>query len=36
MILRNDNKYSGNMGLSLKLDEYGHVEKPFIEQLKGF
>ena len=35
MILSNDNKYRGNIGSSLKLDEYSHVEKPFIEQLKG-
>jgi type I restriction enzyme R subunit len=35
MILSNDNKYRGNFGSSLKLDEYSHVEKPFIEQLKG-
>ena len=35
MILSNDNKYRGNIGSSLKLDEYNHVEKPFIEQLKG-
>jgi len=35
MILSNDNKYRGIMGSSLKLDEYSHVEKPFIEQLKG-
>lgn len=35
MILSNDNKYRGNMGSSLKLDEYSHVEKPFLEQLAG-
>ena len=35
MILSNDNKYRGNIGSSLKLDEYSHVEKPFVEQLKG-
>ncbi len=35
MILSNDNKYRGNIASSLKLDEYSHVEKPFIEQLKG-
>ncbi|MFN8238582.1 MAG: HsdR family type I site-specific deoxyribonuclease [Chitinophagales bacterium] len=35
MILSNDNKYRGSIGSSLKLDEYSHVEKPFIEQLKG-
>ncbi len=34
MILSNDNKYRGNLGSTLKLDEYNHVEKPFIEQLK--
>lgn len=33
MILSNDNKYRGNIGSSLKLDEYSHVEKPFLEQL---
>ena len=31
MILSNDNKYRGN--LTLKLNEYSHVEKPFLEQL---
>ena len=35
MILSNDNKYRGNLGSSLKLDEYSHVEKPFMEQLAG-
>ena len=35
MILSNDNKYRGNLGSTLKLDEYSHVEKPFIEQLAG-
>lgn len=35
MILSNDNKYSGNLGSTLKLDEYSHVEKPFLEQLAG-
>lgn len=35
MILSNDNKYSGNLGSTLKLDEYSHVEKPFLEQLEG-
>ena len=34
MILSNDNKYRGNLGSTLKLDEYNHVEKPFMEQLK--
>lgn len=33
MILTNDNKYRGNLGTNLKLDEYTHVEKPFLEQL---
>lgn len=33
MILSNDNKYRGNLGNTLKLDEYSHVEKPFLEQL---
>lgn len=35
MILSNDNKYRGNLGSTLKLDEYSHVEKPFLEQLAG-
>jgi type I restriction enzyme R subunit len=35
MILSNDNKYRGNLGTTLKLDEYSHVEKPFLEQLAG-
>lgn len=35
MILSNDNKYRGNLGSILKLDEYSHVEKPFLEQLAG-
>lgn len=35
MILSNDNKYRGNLGSILKLDEYNHVEKPFMEQLKA-
>lgn len=34
MIISNDNKYSGSQREILKLDEYNHVEKPFIEQLK--
>ncbi|MFE6168446.1 type I restriction endonuclease subunit R [Viridibacillus arvi] len=34
MIITNDNKYSGSQKESLRLDEYNHVEKPFIEQLK--
>jgi type I restriction enzyme, R subunit len=35
MILSNDSKSSSSLTSSLKLDEYSHVEKPFIEQLKG-
>ena len=35
MILSNDIRYSGNLGDTLKLDEYSHVEKPFLEQLAG-
>ena len=35
MILSNNNKNRGNIATSLNLDEYSHVEKPFIEQLKG-
>lgn len=35
MILSNDNKYRGNLGSTLKLDEHSHVEKPFLEQLAG-
>jgi type I restriction enzyme R subunit len=35
MILSNDNKYRGNLSSTLKLDEYSHVEKPFLEQLAG-
>lgn len=35
MILSNDNKYKGNQGTALKLDEYNHVEKPLLEQLEG-
>ncbi len=35
MILSNDSKYRGNLGDTLKLDEYSHVEKPFLEQLAG-
>lgn len=35
MIVSNDNKYRGNLGSTLKLDEYSHVEKPFLEQLAG-
>ncbi len=33
MILQNDNKSS--LGRALKLDEYTHVEQPFMEQLKS-
>lgn len=35
MIISNDNKYSGTQRESLKLDEYNHVEMPFLEQLKN-
>ncbi|MCU5108357.1 HsdR family type I site-specific deoxyribonuclease [Bacillus cereus] len=35
MILSNDGKYKGNQGQHLKLDEYNHVEKPFLEQLEN-
>ncbi|MGR3809081.1 type I restriction endonuclease subunit R [Jiulongibacter sp. NS-SX5] len=35
MILSNDNRYKGSQGKALKLDEYSHVEKPFLEQLAG-
>lgn len=34
MILSNDRKYKGKQGETIKLDEYNHVEKPFLEQLK--
>lgn len=34
MIFSNDGKYKGSQGRNLKLDEYNHVEKPFLEQLK--
>jgi type I restriction enzyme, R subunit len=34
MILNNDN-IRGELGKSMKLDEYSHVEKPFLEQLAG-
>ncbi len=34
MILNNDN-IRGELGKSMKLDEYNHVEKPFLEQLVG-
>lgn len=35
MIYSNDNRYQGTIHKTLKLDEYTHVEKPFLEQLKG-
>ncbi|MDX1908691.1 MAG: HsdR family type I site-specific deoxyribonuclease [Bacteroidia bacterium] len=35
MHLSNDTRYRGSLGESLKLDEYNHVEKPFLEQLAG-
>lgn len=35
MILSNDNKYRGNLGDTLKLDEYTHVERSFLDQLAG-
>lgn len=34
MILNNDIKYRGELGKSLKLDEYSSVEQPFMEQLR--
>jgi type I restriction enzyme R subunit len=34
MIFNNDSKYSGELGKTLKLDEYGSVEQPFMEQLR--
>lgn len=34
MILNNDIKYRGEIGKSLKLDEYSSVEQPFMEQLR--
>ena len=34
MILSNDINYRGNLGDTLKLDEYSHVEQPLMEQLK--
>lgn len=34
MILSND-KAKGELGKTIKLDEYSHVEKPFMEQLAG-
>jgi type I restriction enzyme R subunit len=35
MILTNDSKYRGNLGKTLKLNEYSQVEQPLLEQLKG-
>jgi len=35
MILSNDNKYRGNLGNTLKLDEKSTVEKPLLDQLIG-
>ena len=35
MILNNDIKYRGELGKTLKLDEYSSVELPFMEQLRG-
>ncbi len=35
MIISNDTKYRGTLGSTLKLDEYSHVEKPFLDQLTG-
>ncbi len=35
MILSNDNKYRGDLGNALKIDEYSKVEKPLMEQLIG-
>lgn len=35
MILTNDNKHRGNLGQTLKLDEYNKVEKPLMDQLIG-
>lgn len=35
MILNNDIKYRGELGKTLKLDEYSSVEFPFMEQLRG-
>jgi len=34
MLLSNDMKYKGTQSEAIKLDEYSHVEKPFLEQLK--
>ncbi len=35
MILSNDNKYKGEKGKALKIDELTHVEEPFLKQLEG-
>ncbi len=35
MQLSNDTAYQGSLAQSLKLDEYSHVEQPFLEQLRG-
>ena len=34
MILNNDSKYRGELGKSLRLDEYSSVERPFMDQLR--
>ena len=34
-MIKSNDKTTGNLGSSLKLDEKSHVEQPFIEQLKG-
>ena len=34
MILNNENRYRGELGKILKLDEYSSVEQPFMEQLR--
>ena len=34
MILSNDNRYKGEVGRSLRLDERSHVEEPFLQQLE--
>lgn len=35
MILSNDNKYKGENGKALKIDELSHVEEPFLNHLEG-
>ena len=35
MQFSNDTNYKGSLGQSLKLDEYSHVEQPFMAQLRG-